>query len=404
MKYRFPTIKHIDDVLPALEGRDEFVVAERDCYRRVINYKVAFSDTFAIDEDDLMDNHGRMIPKGIMRRECRGLIFNDSGDLISRPFHKFFNVDERAETKTSNIDISLPHVVMEKLDGSMIRPLVLGGSGLRFATKMGVTEISAQVDRWFESLDQERRMTLETYLQKLLEGGWTPLFEFVSPENRIVIEYNITKLVLLALRNNLTGHYVMPDELNEQFTTPGGLFDIVPQFGTVDGSFADYIERQRGKEGREGDVVRFADGHMLKIKNDWYFQAHKQKGKVLTKRHLLALIINNELDDALPGMDESALARAKKVEADFLVAFRAKVAEMESVSERALEEANGDRKRLATEVMPRMGLDRTERKFVFGAAAGKVIYDMVMDHVKASLDSPTKYSELAEFLGLSARP
>ena len=39
MNYDFPVIKNISDVLPAIEGRDEFVVAEKDGYN-VINYNV----------------------------------------------------------------------------------------------------------------------------------------------------------------------------------------------------------------------------------------------------------------------------------------------------------------------------------------------------------------------------
>ena len=29
MQYDFPVIKHIDEVLPAIEGRDEFIVAKK---------------------------------------------------------------------------------------------------------------------------------------------------------------------------------------------------------------------------------------------------------------------------------------------------------------------------------------------------------------------------------------
>lgn len=45
MNYEFPVIRTIQDVLPHIEGRDEFVVAERDGYT-VINYAVAMEDTF----------------------------------------------------------------------------------------------------------------------------------------------------------------------------------------------------------------------------------------------------------------------------------------------------------------------------------------------------------------------
>ena len=30
MRYEFPEIRHLDDVRAAIEGRDEFIIAERD--------------------------------------------------------------------------------------------------------------------------------------------------------------------------------------------------------------------------------------------------------------------------------------------------------------------------------------------------------------------------------------
>lgn len=45
MNYEFPLIRNISDVLPAIAGRDEFVVAEKEGYT-VINYNVMMGDTF----------------------------------------------------------------------------------------------------------------------------------------------------------------------------------------------------------------------------------------------------------------------------------------------------------------------------------------------------------------------
>ena len=99
MNYEFPTIRNISDVLPAIEGRDEFVVAEKDGYT-VINYNVMMADTFDCN----------------IRRECRGIIFGSkTGDIIRRPFHKFFNVNEREETQDHVVDLSRPHAILDKL-------------------------------------------------------------------------------------------------------------------------------------------------------------------------------------------------------------------------------------------------------------------------------------------------
>ena len=86
MNYDFPEIKHIDDVLPHIQGRDEFLVMEKDGYT-VINYAVAFEETFQWDENDPVGS--------AIRRECRGLIFDrNTGNLISHPYHKFFNAEK----------------------------------------------------------------------------------------------------------------------------------------------------------------------------------------------------------------------------------------------------------------------------------------------------------------------
>lgn len=217
--YEFPIIKTIADVLPAIEGRDEFIVAERESFK-VVNYNVGFEDTFTIDENDLMENHGTMIPKGIMRRECRGLIFYPDGKIMSRPFHKFFNVGERKETQLQNIDMSRPHVIMEKMDGSMIRPMIVNGV-FRLGTKMGVTDTSVAAEQIMTKGQQD-------WMEIMMKQYVTPLFEFVSPENRIVIKYDNAELVLLAMRENITGEYLDVEPLRGN-----DFFNVVPTYGSM---------------------------------------------------------------------------------------------------------------------------------------------------------------------------
>ena len=45
MSYEFPVIKNISDVLPAIAGKEEFIVAERNGFN-VINYLVNYELTF----------------------------------------------------------------------------------------------------------------------------------------------------------------------------------------------------------------------------------------------------------------------------------------------------------------------------------------------------------------------
>ena len=201
MKYEFPIIKRIEDILPAIKDKKEFIVAERESYT-VINYTVAFSETFDLD-DDKVDNYGTEIPAAWIRRECRGIIFDKNGDLISRPYAKFFNVNEKPETKINNLNVSLPHIVLDKLDGSFIRPFRTSDGVFRVGTKMGETEVAEYAKPFFD------KQNYKEFADWCIDKNLTPIFEFMSRKQRIVVDYGDTdRLVLLAIRENYSGNYI----------------------------------------------------------------------------------------------------------------------------------------------------------------------------------------------------
>lgn len=197
MYYKFPKIEKLNDVLPAISGREEFVVAERDHYV-VVNYLVAMDDTFPEVAGDNSDIYA-------IRRELRGIIFDKEGKIICRRLHKFFNVNERAETQTDKIDISRPHVILEKLDGSTITPIPVDGN-IRWGTKMGITEVALGAEEFVAKNPQYQELA-----KWCIENGKTPIFEWISRKQRIVIDYENDDLVLIAIRDNITGEY-MPYE------------------------------------------------------------------------------------------------------------------------------------------------------------------------------------------------
>ena len=108
----------LDLAKEAIKGKDEFVVKDCGSYS-IVNYTVAFADTFP----EIVCDHDAIL------RELRGAVFdNTTGECISRRYHKFFNVGEREETLPENLDFSKPHVVLEKLDGSMVAPFIVPGT------------------------------------------------------------------------------------------------------------------------------------------------------------------------------------------------------------------------------------------------------------------------------------
>jgi RNA ligase len=261
MNYDFPQIKTIDDVLPHISGREEFLVMEKEGYT-VIKYAVAFEDTFQWDSNDPVGS--------AIRRECRGIIFNQDGELISRPYAKFFNVGEKPETQLNKVNLYESHIVLEKLDGSMIRPIPTV-EGFNLATKAGVTDISQQAEEFISDKPHYAK-----FIHSMFDGKLTPIFEWVSRKNRIVVDYENDNLILTAIRNTEMGNYLpyfnMLD-LAEHWN--------IPVVQAVDGLAVQNIElfvkQIREWEDSEGVVLRFDTGHMVKIKSDQYVLRHKTK-------------------------------------------------------------------------------------------------------------------------------
>ena len=372
MNYTFPEIRTIADVLPHIEGREEFIVAERD-FGTVVNYVVAFPDTFAMTgPDDLT---------GAIRRECRGLIFDLDGHIMSRPYHKFFNVNEKEETQSYLLDLSRPHIVMDKLDGSMIRPIMLDGM-VRLATKMGVTDIAMEAEQLLD-IYQYR------WLEAMMIDGFTPIFEYVAPTNKIVVEYPEAKLILTAIRETMAGGYRNLREWN----TP---FEVVRTDSCIH-DFDAYLRFKRGESNREGDVIAFADGHRVKVKNDWYVQIHKTKDIVTVDRNIIELVLNETIDDTRPLLDASDLARVNAVEEAFWTAFKNHEGRLLGLEMIARTVYGADKKRIALEMIPNL-INKQDSGLLFRLIDGHHVRDVLLDFAKKNIGSTPKYEALMKLM------
>jgi RNA ligase len=196
MNYKFPKIRTLDDVLPHIEGRSEFIVAERD-FGFVVNYMVSMQNTFDMES---IDDIG-----GAIRRELRGIKFGLDRKIIARPFHKFFNVGERAETQIANLDFSQDHRVLSKEDGSMAHPILHEGK-VRWCTKMGFSSVAEYIQTF-----ADKNNKYNDFANYCMCAGFTPLFEYVGPHNKVVIDYREENMILLAIRNVINGEYVSID-------------------------------------------------------------------------------------------------------------------------------------------------------------------------------------------------
>ena len=281
MNYTFPVINHIDDVLPHINDSKEFHVVKKDRHT-VINYRVLSNDTFPniIDENDY---------KNKVRRECRGIVFDQHGNLLSRGFQKFFNVNEREETSIHNININTAHIILEKLDGSMIRPIWIVDH-FRWITKSGITDISMMAEEFVLTRKNYSNFAKHCYDQDL-----TPIFEFCSRKNKVIIDHPIDRLVLLAIRHNKNGNYVPYAKIKEHAKDFN--IEVVTQYPGTVSSMQHLVDTTRQETQGEGWCVHFENGHIIKIKTETYIRLHKVMGQIALEKNLVNVIINEEIDD-----------------------------------------------------------------------------------------------------------
>lgn len=342
MRYEFPLIQHLDDVRPAIAGRDEFIIAERE-WGYVVNYMVAMADTFP--EVKTAGGSAKMREEATrhkaIRRECRGLLFDKTGKIMARRLHKFFNINERDETQFHAIDFNQPHVILEKLDGSMITPVVTD-AGLRWGTKMGITEVSMGAEEFVAHNPHYAKFAAD-----LIGRGLTPIFEWCSRKQRIVVDYPEDRLVLIAVRNTVTGEYMSYEAL-ETFAEMLDI-DVVKSYEGNAANMENLMAETKDAEGIEGWIIRFDDGHMLKIKGEWYLRIHKTKDNLTFEKNVVDLLVNDKMDDAKAFMMDEDRHRVEKFEQEFWHGFN-NCAHVTAIQlDTVRKHFGGDRKRFAIE-------------------------------------------------------
>jgi RNA ligase len=395
MRYKFPELRHLDEVRDVVKDAKEFIVAERD-WGFVVNYLVSGPDTFP--GVHTAGGSPRMRAEATrakaIRRECRGLIFSKDGQLISRPYHKFFNVNERDETQIDRIDLGQPHVILEKLDGSMIRPIPLGDA-YRLGTKMGITDVSLQAEVWLAD-----RPNYDTFIRSCITSGCTPIFEWCSRKQRIVVDYPVDRLVLTAVRNNFNGTYMGIHGLR-------GLaevwdLDLVREYPGSTSSMEHLLAETHDLQGQEGWIIRFDDGHMLKLKGSEYVTIHKAKDRILRENGVIEMILDEKLDDVkafLPAEDRRNL---EEFEGAFWHGITDTTARWELSNYDVRRRFGNDRKAFAMEWAS--GFDQYQRGAIFKAwdNPGFDFRAAVVDAVRKNLGTQTKVNDARYLWGDAA--
>ncbi len=194
--------------------------------------------------------------------KCRGLVTNSKGDIVARPFKKFFNYEEHKPEDIPNEN----YEVYEKMDGSLGILFYYGNEWI-MATRGSFTSEQAI----------KGKELLEKYNYKRLHTDYTYLFEIIYKENRIVCEYDYDDVVLLGMIETKSGNEVNIHNSNEDIRFQNMIFNIgfrVVMLYKTWGESYDLLKEEIQKD-KEGYVIRFKNGFRMKIKGEEYCRLHK---------------------------------------------------------------------------------------------------------------------------------
>jgi RNA ligase len=236
-------------------------------------------------------------------KTCRGLIVDDLGDVVARPFAKFFNLGEHSDAPP----LHEPHSIYEKLDGSLGVAYVRARDGRTAIATRGAFH-SPQAEHATELLQSR-------YPFWLPPSGETWLFEIIYAGSRVVVDYgDMDELVLLARIDTEKGRDLPIDSVPHPFR-------MAKRFEM---DWSKMLESQRVMRGlsSEGFVVRFHEsGLRLKVKTDDYMRLHRLVCGLSTRAVWEVLSTGASMDDFLAAVPDEFMEWVKAKAAELRTRF-----------------------------------------------------------------------------------
>lgn len=226
-------------------------------------------------------------------QSARGIVLNiNDWSIVSWPFEKFWN---HGEPLAAQIDWDTARV-QEKLDGSLIHMYHYDGkwqvasSGSPDAGgsvgDLGMTFAELFWQTW-NSLGCE--LPARDILKKC-----TFMFELMTPFNRIVVDNKVPRIVLIGVRDNITGAELSLDRFRNVDV------EVVKEFslGSMD-EIVNSFKRFKGID-QEGYIVVDASYNRVKIKHPEYVALHHLKGDTgPTLKRMLNIICTGEASEVI---------------------------------------------------------------------------------------------------------
>lgn len=232
-------------------------------------------------------------------REMRGIcfVFKEDGSLFERfiLLEKFFNLNQSPGSMYSDVKYYKIKSISNKEDGSIASFIKLPNGKVVGKSKMGFDNDQANgINRIYKT-----NPDIKKFVDWSLSNDITAVFEYCAPTNRIVLRYKNEELILLRLRNNQTGEHLNIKDYLDQI----GSISIAPF--EDENSLDDLIEKSKTETGREGWIITFENGQMVKIKTSEYQALHGLLTDDLHRENvIIGYVLDDKIDDILGQVPE----------------------------------------------------------------------------------------------------
>ena len=273
----------------------------------VFNYRLAQYKDFANPIPDKPELKGY---------EMRGLtfVFNEDGSLFNRYvlLEKFFNLNQVPDSLYSVVKNYKIKFVNNKEDGSIASFIKLPNGKIIGKSKMGFDNDQADgINRVYKTNKE-----VKSLVDWSLDNNIVPVFEYVAPNNRIVLRYPSEELILLRLRDNVTGKHI---DIRDHLDKVGSI--RVSPFEDEIKDLDQLIELTATQVDKEGSIVTCEDemgrDFFFKIKTPWYMSLHGLLTDDLYREHIIiGYILDDKIDDILgqiPEDEKEAHIRINKI-------------------------------------------------------------------------------------------
>ncbi len=226
---------------------------------------------------------------------CRGLVTDLNGNVVSRGFSKFFNIEENRHTPTNDFEI------FEKLDGQYIGVFWYDGEMIVNSRGSFTSEYATEAKRIFN----EKYPKFEIFAN----GDWAYCFELIGYE-QIVVSYPEPDLVLTGIfcRRNFGAEWSI-----NCHSIQLSILRCVKKFSGLDWQNI----KQLNWKNSEGFVVRFANGSRCKIKFEDYVRLHRIMTNFSEKSIWQILSNGKTIESELENVPDEFFEEVKGIEYQF---------------------------------------------------------------------------------------